>query len=111
MWLLANIYYRLSIKGPTRKSRGTRFIFDGDAKLPYDFDDVLQYEDNKSFLNLFIATGAEAIDLGSEVGSFVYIIKANTVIDCKDGKACHMYTDDNLNLEEADNRIIATSDI
>ena len=55
-----------------------------------------------SFLNLFIA---EAIDLGSEVGCVVYIIKANIVIDCKDGEACHMYTDDNLTLE-ADNRII-----
>ena len=73
------------IKGPTRKSRGTRFIFDGDAKLPSDFDDFLQNEDNKLFLNLFIATRAEAIDLGSEVGCVVYIIKANTVIDCKDG--------------------------
>ena len=36
----------------------------------------------------------------------MYITKANTVIDCKDGEACHMYTDDNLTLEEADNRII-----
>ena len=34
------MYYRRSIKGPTRKSRGTRFIFDGDAKLPSDFDVV-----------------------------------------------------------------------
>ena len=90
LWLLANIYYRRSIKGSTRTSRGTRFIFDGDAKLPSDFDDFLQNEDNKSFLNLFIATRAEAIDLGSEVGCVLYIIKANTVIDCKDGEACHM---------------------
>ena len=97
------MYYRRSIKGPTRKSRATRFIFDGDAKLPSDFDDFLQNDDNISFLNLFIATRAEAIDLGSEVGCVVYIIKANTVIDCKDGEACHMYTDDNLTL---DNRII-----
>ena len=44
----------------------------------------------------FIATRAEAIDLGSEVGCVVYIIKANTVIDCQDGEASHMYTDDNL---------------
>ena len=43
-------------------------------------------------MNLFIATRVEAIDLGSEVGCVVYIIKANTVIDCKDGEACHMYT-------------------
>ena len=100
------MYYRRSIKGPTRKSRGTRFIFDGDAKLPSHFDDFLQNEDNKSFLNLFIATRAEAIDLSSDVGCVVYIIKVNTVIDCKDGEACHMYTDDNLTLEEADNRII-----
>ena len=57
------MYYRRSIKGLTRKSRGTRFIFDGEAKSPSDFDDFLQYEDNKSFLNLFIATRAEAIDL------------------------------------------------
>ena len=96
--------YRHSIKGPTRKSRGTRCIFDGDAKLPPDFDDLLQNDDNISFLNLFIATRAEAIDLGSEVGCVVYIMKANTVIDCKDGEACHKYTDDNLTLE--DNRII-----
>ena len=94
------------IKGPTRKSRGTRFIFDGDAKLPSDFDDFLQNEDNKSFLNLFIATRAEVIYLGSEVGCVVYIMKSNTAIDCKDGEASHMYTDDNLTLEEADNRII-----
>ena len=40
------------------------------------------------------------------MGCVVYIIKANTVIDCKDREACHMYTDDNLTLEEADNRII-----
>ena len=70
------------IKGPTRKSRGTRFIFDGDAKLPSDFDDFTQNEDNKLFLNLFIATRAEAIDLGS--------------------KKKH----ENLTLKEADNRII-----
>ena len=70
------MYYHRSIKGHTRKSRGTRFIFDGDAKLPSDFDDFLQNEDNKSFLNLFIATRAEAIDHGSEVGCVVYIIKA-----------------------------------
>ena len=74
--------------------------------MPYDFDDFLQNEDNKSFLNLFIVTRAEAIDLGSEIGCVVYIIKANTVIDCKDGEASRMYTDDNLTLEEADNRII-----
>ena len=97
------MYYRRSIKGPTRKSGGKRFIFDGDAKLPSDFDDFLQSEHNKSFLNLFIATRAEAIDVGSEVGCVVYIIKANTVIDCKDGEACHMY---NVTLEEAYNRII-----
>ena len=40
------------------------------------------------------------------MGCVVYIIKANTVIDCKDGEACHMYNDDILTLEEADNRII-----
>ena len=34
----------------------------------------------------------------------MYITKPN--IDCKDGEACHTYTDDNLTLEEADNRII-----
>ena len=73
--------------------------------MPSDFDDFLQNEDNKSFLNLFIATRAETIDLDSEVGCVVYI-KANIVIDCKDRKACHMHTDDNLTLEEADNRII-----
>ena len=98
------MYYRRSIKGPTRKSRGTGFIFNGDAKLPSDFDDFLQNDDNISFLNLFIATRAEAIDLGSEVSCVVYIIKSNTVIDCKDWEACHMYTGDNLTLE--DNRII-----
>ena len=78
------------------------------AKLPSDFDDFLQNEDNKSFLNLFIATREEAIDLGSEVGCVVYMIKANTVIDCKDRRMenCHMYTDDNLTLKEADNQII-----
>ena len=65
------MYYRRSIKGPNGKSRGTRFIFDGDAKLPSDFDDFLQYEDNKSSLNLFVATRAKAIDLGSEVGCVV----------------------------------------
>ena len=64
--------YCRSIKGPTRKSRGTSFFFDVDAKLPSDFDDFLQNEDNKSFLNLFIATRAEAIDLGIEVGCVVY---------------------------------------
>ena len=107
LWLLANMYYYRSIKGPTRKSRGTRFIFDGDAKLPSDFDDFLQNEDNTSFLNLFIATRAEAIYLGSEVGCVAYIMKAKTAIDCKDGEACHMHTDDNSTLEEAqaDNRI------
>ena len=41
------MYYRRSIKGPTRKPRGTRFIFDGIAKLPSDFDDFLQYVDDK----------------------------------------------------------------
>ena len=84
------MYYRRSTKEPTRKSRGTRFIFVGDAKLPSDFDDFLQYEDKKSFLNLYIATRGEAIYLGSEVGCVVYIIKANTVIDCKDGEACQL---------------------
>ena len=74
------MYYRRSFKGHTRKCRGTRFMFDGDAKLPYNFDDFLHNEDNKSFLNLFIATRAKAIDLGSEVGCVVCIIKANTVI-------------------------------
>ena len=49
------MYYRRSIKGPTRKSRGTRFIFDGDAKLPSDFDDFLQNEDNESFLNQYLS--------------------------------------------------------
>ena len=100
------MYYRRSIRRPTRKSRGSRFFFDGDVKLPSNFDDFLQNEDNKSFLSLFIATRAEAIDLGSEVGCVVYIIKASTVVDCKDGEACRMYTNDNLTLEEADNRII-----
>ena len=60
----------------TRKSRGTsgaRFIFDCDAKLLSDFDDFLQKEDNKLSLNLSMATRAEAIDLGSEVGCVVYI--------------------------------------
>ena len=74
--------------------------------MPSDFDDFQQNEDNKSFHNLFIATRTEAIDRGSEVGCVVYIIKANTVINCKDWEACHMYTDENLTLEEADNRII-----
>ena len=35
--VVADMYYRHSIKGPTRKSRGTsgvRFILDGDAELP-----------------------------------------------------------------------------
>ena len=72
--------------------------------LSSDFDDFLQNDDNISFLNIFIATRAEAIELGSEVGGVVYIIKTNTVIDCKDGEACHMYTDDNFTFE--DNRII-----
>ena len=106
--IVTDMYYRHSITGLTRKSgdtSGARFIFDGDAKLPSDFDDFLQNEDNKSSLNLFIATRTEAIYLGSEVGCVVYIIKANTVIDCKDGEACHMYTYDNSTLEEADNRI------
>ena len=40
------------------------------------------------------------------MGRVVYIIKANTVIDCKEGEACHIYKGDNLTLEEADNRII-----
>ena len=95
--IVADMYYRHSIK--SRKSRGTsgaRIIFDDDAELPSYFDDFLQNEDNKSSLNFFIATRAEAIDLGSEVGCVIYITKANTVIDCQDGEASHMYTDDNL---------------
>ena len=107
--IVNDMFYRHSIKGPTSKSRCTRwagFIFDRDAELPSDFDDFLQNEDNKSSsLNLFIATRTEAIYLGSKVGCVVCITKSNTVIDCKDGEACHMYTNDNLTLEEADNRI------
>ena len=61
---------------------------------------------HSSTSSYFIATRSEAVDLGSEVGCVVYIIKANIVIDCKNGDACHMNTDDNLTLEEADKRII-----
>ena len=88
--IVIDMYYGHSITGPTRNfedTSGARFIFDGDAELPSDFDDFLQNEDNKSSLNLFIATRTEAIHLGSKVGCVVYIIKANTVIDCKDGEA------------------------
>ena len=98
MWLLANMYYRRSIKGPTRKSSGKRFIFKGDAKLPFDFDDFLQNEDNKSFLNLFIATRAEAIDLCSEVGSGLCRIyhKSKHRHRLQGWEACHIKSSANI---------------
>ena len=59
---------------------------------------------NASISNLIsINSNSGRSYLGRGVSCVVCIIKAN--IDCKDGEACNMYTDDNLNFEEADNRM------
>ena len=56
--IVADLYYNLSIKGATRINRGSgaRFPFDGDSSLPTDFNFFLKNTENKSDLNLLLAT-------------------------------------------------------
>ena len=104
--IVADLYYKDSIKGPTRRDRGSsgpRFLFSGNSSLPSDFvNDFLRNGDNKTDFNLFVATEAQ----NKRWNKDVFITRGRTVVNCINGDVCSMYEDDNLTLEEADNRIV-----
>ena len=104
--IVADMYDPLSIKGPTRQDRGIgpRMIFNGESKLPEDFESFLKNDDNKTNLNMLVAK--HAMRPQSWTWREEVVVTYNTKVLTSSDGIQEMYTWIQCVHEEADNRML-----